>query len=393
MVSRRSLRVIAWFVLASGPGDDLCAEDLQHDVSHVLVESKEKAYEVRKDILGGRDLDAAFAAAAKKHSLDRRSAKAGGKVGWVGMNGSYDDAFARGALRTRVGKVSGPIGSGFGWHLIYVQAERGSGDRPKPGKRVRDVGAKRRASSTRAVAVIDRSLARSGGREAYEAVKDRTLRFTNHKEGVAAEQATAAIALHMTDGGKIREEWTIEGFQVQGKNLEFAQVHDGKTGWVVMLGRVSTLQGRTLTVFLANKRFMPFFVTWRADGYALRYIGEKSVGIGEEKRKVVTEVVDGYGFTGSDNVRLFFSKETGMLVKKEWIDISQAPAKKAEEHYEKYEAASFGDKSGREVLVPRQVTIFLDGKLDTTRTISEATFNNALADEFFGKPAVKPFHP
>jgi hypothetical protein len=386
VLSRRSLRAIACLVFALGLGADLCADPLQHDVSHLVVESKEEAYELRKEILRGKDLEAAFAAVAKKCSLDQRTAKTGGKVGWVGMNGSYDDAFARGALRTRVGKMSGPIGSGFGWHLIFVHAKRGSGEPPKSAKRVADVGAKRRASSKKAAAVIDRFLAASGGREAHEAVKDRTLRFQNRREGIAVAQATVAIALHMTTDGKIREEWTIEGFQVKGKNLEFIQIYDGKAGWVSMLGNVTPLVGRTLQVFLESKRFLPLFVTWRADGYALRYFGEETVAIGAEKTKVRTEVVDLSGFTGGDNVRLFFSKETGMLVKKEWTDISRTPARKAETHYKNYATASFGDKSGRKVLVARRLTIYHDGKLDSTHTISEASFNNALADEFFSKP-------
>lgn len=61
-----------------------------------------------------------FAQAAKKYSEDTGSASLGGELGYAPA-GRYDPGFAQGLVALRVGEVSQPIKSSFGWHLIYLE--------------------------------------------------------------------------------------------------------------------------------------------------------------------------------------------------------------------------------------------------------------------------------
>ena len=112
-------------------------------VSHILIQSKDspqatsgitrtkeeakvKADEIRKTLTAGN-----FATIAKKDSEDPGSKDQGGDLGWFGK-GQMVQAFEDEAYRMKVGEVSQPIATEFGYHILYKRAER-----PVPDVRVK----------------------------------------------------------------------------------------------------------------------------------------------------------------------------------------------------------------------------------------------------------------
>lgn len=74
---------------------------------------------IRANIIGGGD----FSKAAFENSQDPGSVGAGGDLGWVTSEG-LDPAFAKVMLQTKVGEVSEPFKSQFGWHILQVLGKR-----------------------------------------------------------------------------------------------------------------------------------------------------------------------------------------------------------------------------------------------------------------------------
>lgn len=98
----------------------------QRKASHILLETgdklsdeqaKGKLAELRARIDKGED----FAALAKEFSQDPGSAGNGGDLGFAGQ-GVYDAAFETALFALKVGEVSAPVKSEFGWHLIRLDA-------------------------------------------------------------------------------------------------------------------------------------------------------------------------------------------------------------------------------------------------------------------------------
>jgi peptidyl-prolyl cis-trans isomerase C len=82
---------------------------------HILVESESKANELLFDIQRGKD----FGEVAKENSKCP-SKKEGGDLGWFGR-GQMVKEFETEAFSLEPGKVSKPIKTQFGWHLIKVE--------------------------------------------------------------------------------------------------------------------------------------------------------------------------------------------------------------------------------------------------------------------------------
>ena len=101
------------------------------DASPEKVEIAEKKAE---DILARIRKGESFAELAKKYSQDPGSAKEGGDLGFFGR-GVMDKAFEKAAFALKVGEVSDPVRSTFGFHLIKLEGIRG-GER-KPFEQVR----------------------------------------------------------------------------------------------------------------------------------------------------------------------------------------------------------------------------------------------------------------
>src|SRR4029077_16077722 len=68
---------------------------------------------------------AKFADVAKRESSDSASARQGGDLGWGAESGEgFDNQFAAGMRALKVGQLSEPVLSSFGYHLIRVDSAR-----------------------------------------------------------------------------------------------------------------------------------------------------------------------------------------------------------------------------------------------------------------------------
>ena len=82
-----------------------------------------RARELRRRLLAGED----FAALAREYSDDKATATQGGELGWVDP-GQMVPEFQRAMDALEPGEISEPVKSGFGWHLIQVEARRSHDD-------------------------------------------------------------------------------------------------------------------------------------------------------------------------------------------------------------------------------------------------------------------------
>lgn len=86
-----------------------------YTASHILVDDLDKANEVYKEIENGLD----FKEAAKKYSKDP-SAASGGSLGTI-PKGVMVKEFQDGLDSLKIGEISKPVKSQFGYHLIYLE--------------------------------------------------------------------------------------------------------------------------------------------------------------------------------------------------------------------------------------------------------------------------------
>lgn len=91
----------------------------EFNAAHILVETEEKANELKAQLDGGAD----FAELARANSIDTGSGAAGGDLGWFGL-GVMVKPFEEAVIAAEVGKVSAPVQSQFGWHLVLVKETR-----------------------------------------------------------------------------------------------------------------------------------------------------------------------------------------------------------------------------------------------------------------------------
>lgn len=93
----------------------------QHEVkvSHILVTDKKTADSIKKKLNQGKS----FADLAKEYSTDEASKIAGGEIGYI-MKGQLVPEFEDKALAMKIGEVSNPVQTQFGWHLIKVLDKR-----------------------------------------------------------------------------------------------------------------------------------------------------------------------------------------------------------------------------------------------------------------------------
>lgn len=104
------------------------------NVSHIMLQSAPVpvdtqalalADSIRTEILSGR-LD--WNDAAARYSIDRGTNTKGGKMGWL-LTGRFPAPFEDAAYTTPVGEISEPVNSGYGYHIVRVDAEK-----PNPGE-------------------------------------------------------------------------------------------------------------------------------------------------------------------------------------------------------------------------------------------------------------------
>jgi peptidyl-prolyl cis-trans isomerase C len=89
---------------------------------HILVDTEAEAKEIKKELDNGAD----FATLAKEKSKD--AAVQGGDLGFF-SRGQMVKSFEDAAFALKVGQISDPVHTQFGWHIIEVTAKR---NRPVP---------------------------------------------------------------------------------------------------------------------------------------------------------------------------------------------------------------------------------------------------------------------
>lgn len=93
----------------------------EFSAAHILVETEEKAAELKAEIDQGAD----FAELARAHSTGP-SGPNGGDLGWFGK-GMMVPEFEEAVLALQPGDVSGPVQTQFGWHLVKLNEVREKG--------------------------------------------------------------------------------------------------------------------------------------------------------------------------------------------------------------------------------------------------------------------------
>ncbi|MDH7479908.1 MAG: peptidylprolyl isomerase, partial [Syntrophomonadaceae bacterium] len=95
------------------------AEKEQVRARHILVDSAEKAGEVKQKLANGED----FAQLAKAYSTDPGTRDSGGELGFFGA-GQMAKEFEKAAFALAVGEVSDPVKTDYGYHIIQVEEHK-----------------------------------------------------------------------------------------------------------------------------------------------------------------------------------------------------------------------------------------------------------------------------
>lgn len=96
---------------------DLPTTDTQVLARHILVDTEEEAKKVEDLLKSGQD----FGALAKQYSKDTGSGQNGGELGWAPAS-SYVPEFAEAVKTLKLGEISQPVKTQFGYHIIQVIA-------------------------------------------------------------------------------------------------------------------------------------------------------------------------------------------------------------------------------------------------------------------------------
>lgn len=95
------------------------AAKTEYHAAHILVATEDEAKALKTQLDGGAD----FAELAKVNSTDTGSGANGGDLGWFGT-GAMVKPFEDAVVAAKVGEVTAPVQSDFGWHLIKVSETR-----------------------------------------------------------------------------------------------------------------------------------------------------------------------------------------------------------------------------------------------------------------------------
>lgn len=91
---------------------------------HILVQSKETAARIIKELASSSNLEKDFRAYASEHSTDPSARSNGGDLSWFRRN-QMVKPFEEAAFAMRPGELSrAPVHTQFGWHVIYVKERK-----------------------------------------------------------------------------------------------------------------------------------------------------------------------------------------------------------------------------------------------------------------------------
>ena len=101
---------------------------VEYKVSHILMttnpmegpkEIRNRLYKIKASVQNGEP----FSMYAEEFSLDKASAIKGGTLGWITKE-LVVDKFRNVMMNTKVGGVSEPFNTRFGWHILYLEDKR-----------------------------------------------------------------------------------------------------------------------------------------------------------------------------------------------------------------------------------------------------------------------------
>ncbi|YCA44410.1 peptidylprolyl isomerase [Bacillus sp. JZ8] len=95
---------------------DSFAQAAQVKASHILVDDKKTAKEIKEKLDKGED----FATLAKKYSTDTATSESGGELGYF-EEGTMTDEFDKKAFSMKKGEISDPVKTDYGYHIIKVE--------------------------------------------------------------------------------------------------------------------------------------------------------------------------------------------------------------------------------------------------------------------------------
>jgi peptidyl-prolyl cis-trans isomerase C len=128
----------------------------EYHAAHILVDSEDKAKELKAEIEGGKS----FAEVAQANSSDGSAAN-GGDLGWFGA-GQMVPEFEAAVQAMQPGDISDPVKTQFGWHIIQLEETRESSPppldsvRPQIETQLRQEALQQKLDALRADAKIER---------------------------------------------------------------------------------------------------------------------------------------------------------------------------------------------------------------------------------------------
>ncbi len=92
----------------------------QVKAKHILVEEEQTAKDIIEKLENGED----FEELAKKHSIEPEAEETGGDLGYFSQNADLVPEFKEAAFALEVGKISRPVKTEFGYHVIVVDDKK-----------------------------------------------------------------------------------------------------------------------------------------------------------------------------------------------------------------------------------------------------------------------------